>query len=287
MTFQEVAAFYFSVRQHRSKERDLCSMVNLEPWFSALLISDIRRPYVRAYIASRQRQGVKPSTVRRELRFASAAVNLARVELEQSFYNPFQSLRIPESEPRARWISRSEAGRLTHFAGLMARTPHLQLFIILALHTGCRRGELLCLEWVRVDLLRRCFLLEARHTKSSKRRTIPLNADALAAMVALQRWRDHYAPASPWVFPATTATGHIQRFKAGWSNACERAGIVDFRVHDLRHTCASWLVMAGVSLFVVRDLLGHSSITVTERYAHLAPERIASALDLLSAVPDN
>ncbi|WP_277399371.1 site-specific integrase [Burkholderia sp. Ac-20384] len=67
----------------------------------------------------------------------------------------------------------------------------------------------------------------------------------------------------------------------GFRAACERVGISDFRIHDLRHTFASWLVMSGVSLYVVRDLLGHSSIAVTERYAHLSPDQGRSAVQSL------
>jgi integrase len=69
--------------------------------------------------------------------------------------------------------------------------------------------------------------------------------------------------------------------KRGFAGACRRARITNFRQHDLRHTCASWLVMAGVPLPEVRDLLGHSSIKVTERYAHLAPENLRRAIDSL------
>lgn len=284
MTFSEVVAFYFSATSHRSKDRDGYSFRNLAPAFAARNIVDIRRVDVRAYINDRQIQGITVSTIKRELRFASAAVNLARVELEKSFQNPFQSLKLPEAEPRVRWIERHEASQLIQAAGYEARTPHLQYFIILALHTGCRCGELLSLEWSRVDLLRRFFRLEARHTKSARRRAIPLNSESLRALEALLAWRDCYAPSSPWVFPASTPTGHIQRFKAGWDNACKRVGIEDFRIHDLRHTCASWLVMADVSLYVIRDLLGHSSITVTERYAHLSPDKVAEAVRHLEFV---
>jgi integrase len=69
--------------------------------------------------------------------------------------------------------------------------------------------------------------------------------------------------------------------KKGFATACREAGIEDFRIHDMRHTCAAWLVSAGAALAEVRDLLGHASITMTERYAHLAPENVRNAVSLL------
>jgi integrase len=75
------------------------------------------------------------------------------------------------------------------------------------------------------------------------------------------------------------ATGErIGDIKHAFTTACRRAGIQDFRIHDLRHTCAAWLVQAGVSLAEVRDVLGHSTVRMTERYAHLAPENTRAAL---------
>ncbi len=76
----------------------------------------------------------------------------------------------------------------------------------------------------------------------------------------------------------------MQSVKRSFSAACAKAGIKDFRVHDLRHTCASWLVSSGQRLPAVRDLLGHSTITMTERYAHLAPENVRQALNVLDSV---
>ena len=72
--------------------------------------------------------------------------------------------------------------------------------------------------------------------------------------------------------------------KRSFATACRKAGIVDFRIHDLRHTCAAWLVNAGVSLSEVRDLLGHSTVTVTEKYAHLAPENVRVAVSRLEQI---
>ena len=139
---------------------------------------------------------------------------------------------------------------------------------------------MLNLEWSRLNLTERLIFLEGRHTKTGKRRTIPLNADAYQAILGRARFRARHCPASPWVF-AHSDGKRVQDVQRGFGSACDRAGIEDFRVHDLRHTCAAWLVTACVPLAEVRDLLGHASIVMTERYAHLAPERVRAAVTRL------
>ena len=109
------------------------------------------------------------------------------------------------------------------------------------------------------------------------------NADARAALLTRARFRAQYCPASPWVFCQSDGA-RIGDVKRSFAKACERAGIEDFRIHDMRHPCAAWLVSAGVPLPEVRDLLGHSTIRITERYAHLAPENVRAAVALLEGV---
>lgn len=280
MTFGEVALLYLSAKNHTSKWRDQCSLNRLSPFFRDRYLADINRHQVRLYVQSRRDKGISDSTIRKELHFASAAINFVRLEHELDLKNPFHALGIPEPDGRLRWLSQDEAARLIQASRLYARTPYLPCFIRLALNTGCRRGELLGLEWSRVDFSRRLLFLEARHTKTKTRRTIPLNDAAIIALDDLRRFHDLAYPDSPWVF-TSAAGGHIRWLKTGFRNSCRRAGITDFRIHDLRHTCASWLVMAGVDLYVVRDLLGHASITTTERYAHLAPAKVAAAVAVL------
>ena len=94
------------------------------------------------------------------------------------------------------------------------------------------------------------------------------------------RFRNKNCPTSPWVF-AHESGEKLRSIDNGFNAACRRAGIKDFHIHDLRHTCAAWLVSSGAQLADVKDLLGHSTITMTERYAHLAPERVRSAVNLL------
>ena len=144
-----------------------------------------------------------------------------------------------------------------------------------------RRGEILGLEWRRVDLSSDLIYLDAKHTKTKRRRSIPLNTSAKDALLGRARFRATHCVESPWVFCHTDGR-RIGDIKHSFTSACRRVGIEDFRIHDLRHTCAAWLVQAGVPLDRVRDLLGHTSIATTEIYAHLAPENVREAVNMLT-----
>lgn len=284
MTFDDAIGAYLSVKPHLNKcaQRDHYSLKRLRPYFGGRPLRDIKRAHVRAYISQRLDSGVKISTVRRELRLVCAAINFVRLEFDlQDLPNPVERLGLVAEEPRVRWISRTEAARLVAEAEQASARPHLAAFIRLALNTGCRRGELLNLEWSRVDFPQRRFLLEARHTKTRRRRSIALNDDALRTLLRLRAWQDEHVPGSPWVFGWKHGS-RITTFKTSWTSALKRAGIENFRIHDLRHTFASWLVMQGESIYVVKDLLGHASVTQTEIYAHLAPSQAASAVHRLA-----
>jgi integrase len=158
------------------------------------------------------------------------------------------------------------------------RQVRLPDFIQLALHTGCRKGELLRLEWRKINLQAGLIYLEAEHTNANRRRSVPPNGIARAAIMNRIKFRAKHCPASHWVF-CNKKGKRILDIKRSFPNACKRAGIEDFRIHDLRHTCAAWLVTAGVPLAEVRDLLGHHSVKMTERYAHLAPENVRAAVE--------
>lgn len=152
---------------------------------------------------------------------------------------------------------------------------HLQPLVLLALNTGARRGELLGLTWESVDLQRAILTVQAHTAKAAKTRHIPLNLEALEV---LRTWRPKNARGL--VFEGRN--GQLGSVKTSWGAVIEAAKIEDFTFHDLRHTFASRLVQAGVSLAVVRDLLGHASIQMTERYAHLAPDMKAEAVAKLA-----
>jgi integrase len=266
----------------KDTERFRYSKLQLDPFFNGRTLRNVRRATIHRYISLRQAAGVSAATINRELDDLSAAINWYNFLHELNVPNTVIGMALPVPEGRTRWITRGEAHRLVAVARTMTVRPHLPAFIQLALHTGCRRNELLRLRVQRVRIAEGLITLESEDTKGKKHRVIPLNAPAFQALEAMATWRAEYCPTSPWVFPSPQDhTRPISTMQKGFRSVCTKANIDDFRIHDLRHTCASWLVMAGVPLLVVRDLLGHSSIEMTERYAHLAPNQVHDAVKRL------
>lgn len=162
---------------------------------------------------------------------------------------------------------------LRTFDGL-GYVDHLKPLVILAINTGLRRGELFALTWENVDLTRAMLTVKGATAKSGNTRHIPLNAEAIAVLTT---WRKGNATAQGLVFPGMEGN-QLTGIKTAFNRVLRKAGITQFRFHDLRHHFASRLVMAGVDLNTVRELLGHSDIKMTLRYAHLAPEHKAAAV---------
>ena len=278
-TFDELMVAYLrdTAGRRRSEETVKMHVRRLRQHFDGMEMESLSGAEVALYVRKRLGDGVSASTVNRELEVLSASINYAVKTLEWRLPNPVPERMLKEPEGRLRWLTPEQASDLIAAARQESMAPHLAPLIQLALHTGMRRGELLALEWSRVDLKARLVYLEGRHTKSGKRRTVPLNARALEAVIERSRYREANCPDCPWVF--SDASGNaIASVQRSFATACRRAGISDLRFHDLRHTCAAWLVQAGVSLAKVRDVLGHSTVMMTERYAHLAPENARSAL---------
>ncbi|MNL25058.1 Tyrosine recombinase XerD [compost metagenome] len=158
----------------------------------------------------------------------------------------------------------------------LAFSDHLKPMVVLSLNTGLRRGELFNLRWPHVNLQAKTLTVAGEGAKTTETRHIPLNAEALAT---LQVWKKQ-GDTGGYVFPGQDGE-RMTDVKTAWLELLKNAGIEDFRWHDMRHDFASRLVMAGVPLNTVRDLLGHSDIKMTLRYAHLAPDSKAAAVELI------
>ncbi len=282
-TFDELMLEYLDdTANKRSAERDRRCAAQLYPHFTGKELIALSVADIYAYHQARRANGVKDPTIRRELAVFSAALSHADHCWGWTVNNPVRGHLPPDSEGRLRWLRPEEAQALIAAAADEPRAPHTADFIRLALNTGCRKNELLKLEWQRVDFHTNLFYLDTHHTKTRKRRSIPLNNEAKTALLNRARFRAEHCPASPWVFCDKDGR-QIINIRRAFETACRRTGLSDFRIHDLRHTCAAWLVSNGVALAEVRDLLGHASITMTERYAHLAPENIRAAVAVLDS----
>ena len=151
---------------------------------------------------------------------------------------------------------------------------YLKPICILAMNTGMRRGEVFQLQWGDVDFKLKQVKVRATSAKSGKSRDIPMNDEVVQTLLA---WRNE-TESDSLVFPSPVTGEALNNITKSWKGLMQLSGIKDFRFHDLRHHFASCLVMAGVDLNTVRELLGHSSIDMTLRYAHLAPEHKAAAV---------
>jgi integrase len=188
---------------------------------------------------------------------------------------------FPDNGARERYLSQEEAHRLM---AELDTNPNQQAcnIIKLLLFTGARKTEIMHARWEYVDFERR--LLTVPLSKSGKARHIALSDAALDVLRALPR-----DPEIPWLFWNPNTGRPQDSIHHGWDTIRQRAGIPDVRLHDLRHSFASFLVNSGRSLYEVQKLLGHSNAKTTQRYAHLAPGALIEAAnivgDLVQAKP--
>jgi integrase len=182
-----------------------------------------------------------------------------------------------------RYLTDDEERRL-----IGALPEHLRPLVLVAIHTGMRKGELVNLTWADVDFVGG--IVWVREAKSGEGRRIPLSATAHKALMELRERRRKRLKAK--VINRFEAAGHVfaaahggslMNLNRDWCAAVKRAGLEAFRFHDLRHTFASRLAMAGVDLYRVQTLMGHKTPAMTLRYAHLSPQHLRAAVETLDA----
>lgn len=260
--------------------------------------------------AARIKTGVKPASVNRNTNDLKSLMNFALrtgkidahpmqtvTNLKEESDNHVRYL-TPEEETRLRtaldarettkresrargnaWrIERSQDARAD--LRIVAFVDYLKPAVLLSLNTGLRQGEVFKLTWASVNLDKGMVTVTASTAKSQKSRHVPLNAEA---KTVLKAWQEQ-GSGEGYVFPSRDG-GPLSEIKTAWLKLLRDADIKNFRWHDMRHHFASRLVMAGVDLNTVRELLGHSDIKMTLRYAHLAPEHKAAAVELLCTAP--
>ncbi|HZY04037.1 MAG TPA: tyrosine-type recombinase/integrase [Anaeromyxobacteraceae bacterium] len=251
--------------------------LHIVPVFGRRRLDAIGPAEIEAYKARKLREGQAAKSVNNHLYVLRKLLNLAVEWGELSHAPRVKQLRVPHGD--FQFLTFEETERF-----LRAAAPEWKPFVTTALKTGLRVGELLALRWEDLDLVagrlvvRRTLWQDQEGTpKGGRIREVPLSDEAVATLQAHRHLR------GPYVFcePDGRRLNH-NRVKQVVPRTCARAGLAKrLTTHDLRHTFASHLVMRGVALKAVQELLGHATIDMTMRYAHLSPDVKRDAVQLL------
>lgn len=251
-----------------SYSRDLSLMRQLNKEFETKAIQEITTWQIEKYKA-RRKDEVRPASVNREISLVKHMYTKA-IEWGKCKENPTKKVKRLKGEvKRVRFLMPDEAQRL-----LSNCADHLKPIVTVALNTGMRRGELLGLRWNQINFEQGIITL--LDTKNDERRDVPMNETVKAVLREVEK-------KGSYIF----CDGNGENFstvRRSFETALRKSGIEDFRFHDLRHCFASTLVMEGVDIMTVKELLGHKTLEMTLRYAHLAPSHKTRAVNILDRV---
>ena len=224
-----------------------------------------------------------PSTVNRYLAVLSHACTQAVVEWDWMDSNPLRKVkRLQEPNGRVRFLSDTERQRLLEVTR-KSDHPHLHTIVLIALTTGARRNEILGLRWKDVDLKRSMAILE--NTKNNEHRALTLVPQVIDELKILQKVRqidDDLIFVDPRAKSRPTKGYHKPGyfyFEKAWREARAAAKLKDFRFHDLRHSCASYLAMNGATTAEIAAVLGHKTLAMVKRYSHLSDEHVRGVVE--------
>jgi integrase len=238
--------------------------------------------WVREQIVS----GLKRSTINKHINLLNRMLSLARhwghLPFASAQHSPIKMLMLGDYHQR--FLSEQEIDRLIR-ACRASTHPYLLMFVQLLLLTGARKGEALGAVWRDIDFVKRIWTVPK--SKNGRSRHIVLNSAAVAVLHEIrtiaERLMVSAAAATPLFTNPRTRKAYYS-LDVSWYAARSLADLQDVRVHDLRHTFASLLINKGVSIYEVQKLLGHSSIQMTQRYAHLSPNTLAERAELVAVI---
>jgi len=270
--FEDFADQYLNTHcknNNRSWQKsDKINIKDLKRYFSGRYLYEITPLDVEKFKSEKTKENLSHASINRRLACLKSLFNRA-IEWGKATQNPVRKIKLfKENNQRLRYLEQEEIVRL-----LTNCPEHLKPIVALALNTGMRRGEILNLKWRDIDIKREViYLLD---TKNKERREVPMNYDVKKVFIGIPRHSE-----GVYIF-YNTNNERYRDIRKAFAKALKYAKITDFRFHDLRHTFASHLVMSGVDLNTVRELLGHKSIQMTLRYAHLSPKHKKHAVDVL------
>lgn len=234
-------------------------------------LTDIDSRAVAHWLAAKRDEGLAPATVLKIKMIFSRSYELgARWDVPGCDKNPVRGVQSkPVNNARERYVTADEAARLIA-AAEASRNRQLSAVVQLLLLTGMRVSELLSARWADVDLDRRTLFVPT--SKTGRSRYVPLAQAAVDVIGTL--------PRGEFLFPnPRDPSKHLTTIKHGWQTARDAAGLPGLRIHDLRHSAASFMVNSGVDLFAVGKVLGHANVASTARYSHLANDTLLAAVE--------
>jgi integrase len=248
----------------------------LLPKFSSCHLDDIKQQAVIELHHGMRASGYAPATANRIIILMRYMYNLGKKwSIPGAETNPTSGIDLFEANnARERFLTAEEAQRLV-LTVQNSENTQLQYIVPLLLLLGCRKRELLDSQWQDFDRERRSWRIPM--TKSGKPRHVPLSGKVLEILASMPRW-----PGCPFVVPNPKTLKPYVSISISWDTARKKAGMPEVRIHDLRHSAASFLINSNHSLYVVQKLLGHTQIKTTARYSHLAPETMLNAVDTMA-----
>lgn len=251
--------------------------VHILPELGRYFLDEIRPEFILAVTHKMRGEEYASGSVARVIVILRYIFNLAiKWKVVPPGTNPASGIPVPPDVQRSRYLSKEEAARL--LASIRADENQIAAKAILLLFlTGARRNEITQAEWSYVDW-QRCTLLVPK-SKSGSSREISLSNRALDVLRSITP-----VQGNKYIFPASSTGRPMPHLFFPWDRIRKRAGLADLRLHDLRHSFASFLVNDGEELHVVQWLLGHANPRSTQRYAHLSPARLSQATEAMALI---
>jgi integrase len=269
-TWDEAALLWLEEKsEKKSIQGDICMIRWLTPFFRGKYLEELTRPVIMR-IAEKKKAESSPSRANRYLALIRAILNRAVRIWEWLDKAPALTL-YREPKVRVRYLTTPEIHRL------MSELPeHLKPVFQCSIMTGLRRSNILNLRWDQVDFVRRQIVIDGSEMKAGQTHVVPMSPSLIQLL--MQQIDRHP------VYVFTRYGRKITWFERAWRGALARAGITNYRWHDNRHTWASILRQAGISLDVLQELGGWHSEQMVKRYAHLAPHQVAETAAIVDRV---
>lgn len=270
--WQEAVLRYIQETSHKASHvTDLYHFRWLRQYLDDKQLNQINRSLIDSIIAIRLKDGVTNATVNRVTQLVTRVLRKAAIEWDWLDKAPRFRV-LPEPLIRIRWLTQDEAKRL-----LLELPEHLEPMVRFSLATGLRKANVVGLQWSQIDLGKRQAWIHADQAKGRKSIAVPLSSEAIEVL------RGERFKHKTHVFSYKGKPVHQVNGKA-WQAALRRAGITNFRWHDLRHTWASWHVQNGTPLYVLQQLGGWQSLEMVQKYAHLSADHLAPYVERVSGL---